>query len=64
MKVKRKPPYRVCPECGCSLDRNERCDCQNQYQQKHDNPDYGRIAKRREAFEHYMDDRQREWLWS
>lgn len=22
-------PYRVCPYCGCNLDPNERCDCQD-----------------------------------
>lgn len=21
--------YRICPDCGCSLDPGERCDCQD-----------------------------------
>lgn len=28
--------YRVCPNCGCNLDPNEKCDCQREKEQKQD----------------------------
>ena len=28
--------YRVCPDCGCNLDPNEKCDCKREKEQKQD----------------------------
>lgn len=28
--------YRVCPDCGCSLDPEEKCDCKKEKEQKQD----------------------------
>lgn len=28
--------YRECPDCGCSLDPGERCDCRNEREKKED----------------------------
>lgn len=28
--------YRECPNCGCSLDPGERCDCRNEREKKED----------------------------
>lgn len=63
LTLKRKP-YRVCPEYGCSLDRNERCDCETRQEQKPLARSTARTAQNRDAFEHYLDERQREWLYS
>lgn len=60
--IKRKP-YRVCPECGCAIDHGEHCDCEQR--QEAPPPDQPRkLARKREAYEQYFDERQREWLYS
>ena len=28
--------YNVCPDCGCSLDPGEKCDCKNEEAQRQD----------------------------
>lgn len=63
MSVKRHLPYKVCAECGCSLDAGEHCECE-QRQEKKPPARPRRTAKQREAYDQYLDERQREWLYS
>ena len=62
--MKRKP-YKVCPDCGCSLDSGERCECELRREQTPTKPRSTKtIASQRRAYEQYLDERQREWLYS
>lgn len=58
-------PYKVCPDCGCSLDSGEQCDCERRAEREPVKPKRTKqYASQRKAFEQYLDERQREWLYS
>lgn len=63
--MSKRKPYRVCPECGSNLDSSEQCECQRRQAEKPVTIKHARRnASYRQSFENYLDERQREWLYS
>ena len=60
----KRKPYIVCPECGCALDHVEHCECEHRQEEAPPAKRPRKTASQRDAFEHYLDERQREWLYS